>query len=184
MHGIIHSELKGYVTSALGTDGWREVAQRAGVSETDYVSRQSYPDADVPAIVAAASTLSGQPAAALLRAFGAYLAPTLLSVYRPFVKSQWRTLDLIEQTESTMHRAVRLRDPGAAPPMLSVRRVSPHEVLVDYRSARRLCEVAEGIITGVAAHYGERVDISQSECMLRGDERCAIAVTLVVAPAP
>ena len=182
MHGIIHAELKGFVTSVMGIDGWRQVALTAGVSEIEYVSRQSYPDADVPAIVSAASALSGEPVPTLLRAFGVYLAPTLVSVYRPYVKSQWRTLDLLEHTETTMHKAVRLRDPGAAPPLLSVQRVSADEVLIDYRSARRLCQVAEGIASGVAGHYGEQVEVSQSECMLRGDARCAITVTLVTPP--
>ena len=182
MHGIIHTELKGFVTSLMGVDGWRQVASTAGVFDTEYVSRQSYPDDDVPAIVSAASVLSGEPVPTLLRGFGVYLAPTLLSVYRPYVKSQWRTLDLLEHTETTMHRAVRLRDPGAAPPMLSVQRVSADEVLIDYRSTRRLCQVAEGIASGVAAHYGEQVEVSQSHCMLRGDARCAISVTLVTTP--
>ena len=44
MHGIIHTELKGFVTSLMGVDGWRQVASTAGVSDTEYVSRQSYPD--------------------------------------------------------------------------------------------------------------------------------------------
>ena len=179
MHGIIHTELKGFVTSVMGIDGWRQVASIAGVGETEYVSRQSYPDGDVVAIVDAASVLSGEPVPTLLRAFGTYLAPTLLSVYRPYVKSQWRTLDLIEHTEATMHKAVRLRDPGAAPPMLNVQRVSANEVLVDYHSTRRLCQVAEGIASGVAVHYGETIEVSQSECMLRGDARCAISVKAV-----
>ena len=181
MHGIIHTELREFVTSVMGIDGWRQVASTAGVSETEYVSRQSYADNDVPAIVGAASVLSGDAVPALLRAFGVYLAPTLLSVYRPYVKSHWRTLDLIEHTETTMHKAVRLRDPGAAPPMLSVQRVSADEVLIDYRSTRRLCQVAEGIASGVATHYGEQVEVSQSQCMLRGDARCAISVKLVTA---
>ena len=63
--------------------------------------------------------------------------------------------------------------------MLTVQRVSANEVLIDYHSTRRLCQVAEGIAAGVAVHYGEAIEVSQSECMLRGDARCAISVKVV-----
>ena len=55
-------------------------------------------------------------------------------------------------------------------------------MLIDYRSTRRLCQVAEGIASGLGVHYGEQVEVSQSQCMLRGDARCAITVTLVTPP--
>jgi len=34
--------------------------------------------------------------------------------------------------------------------------------------------LAEGFVTGAAAHYGQQVAITQPECMLRGDERCRL----------
>jgi hypothetical protein len=76
-------------------------------------------------------------------------------VYGPLLDSEWRTLDVIQHTEETIHRVVRMRQPGAAPPRLRVDRASPDEVAIHYDSPRRLCAVARGIVRGVAKHFGE-----------------------------
>jgi predicted hydrocarbon binding protein len=46
-----------------------------------------------------------------------------------------------------------------------------------YGSPRKLCAFAEGLIEGAAAHFEEPVTISQSRCMIRGDERCDLVIT-------
>jgi hypothetical protein len=131
------------------------------------------------ALVAAASRRTGRPAAELLEDFGSFIAPTLLSVYKPFVKPHWRTLDLLENTEQTIHKVVRMKNPGAAPPQLKVSRPSRDEVMIVYTSPRRLCAVSQGIAAGVARHYGERVRVTELECMHKGHRQCRISVKLL-----
>ena len=46
-----------------------------------------------------------------------------------------------------------------------------------YESARRLCSMAEGMIEGAAAHFGETVALEHTECMLRGGARCTFIAT-------
>jgi Haem-NO-binding len=105
--------------------------------------------------------------------------PGLLQTYRAFVKPTWRTLDLVAEVETYIHKAVRLREPDAAPPRLRATRTGPTQVVVHYDSPRRLCALPEGIVAGVAAHYGERVTVHQSTCMARGDPSCTLVVDLV-----
>ncbi len=100
-----------------------------------------YPDEEIVALVATASQLTSTPVPVILEDFGAFLVPTLLKVYKGYIKAGWRTLDLLEHTESNIHKAVRLRDPGAEPPRLKVKRTSPTEVVIAYSSARNMCEV-------------------------------------------
>ena len=50
-----------------------------------------------------------------------------------------------------------------------------------YRSARRLCALAEGFVTGTADYFGEQVLIQQPRCMLHGEERCALVCTFSAA---
>jgi hypothetical protein len=176
MHGIIHLQLQRFVESRYGADGWRELNRRAGLDKRVFTAVQSYPDEDIVRLVTEAVGLTGVPATDLLEAFGQFLVPTYLSVYGSLVKPAWRTLDLLEHTEHTIHRVVRVRQPGAAPPELSVERASKHEVIVTYGSARRLCAVARGIIVGVAEHFGESVSLSERSCMLRGADVCRISV--------
>jgi hypothetical protein len=46
-------------------------------------------------------------------------------------------------------------------------------VVVTYTWERRLCQMAEGLVEGVAEYYGESVVIDHKQCMLRGDLACA-----------
>ena len=178
MHGIIHLELEKFVVRSFGHDAWNKLVDKAQLSGQLYTPAQTYPDQDIVKIVGAAVEMTGKPATELLEAFGEFLVPTYLSVYGALLDSSWRTLDVIEHTEETIHRVVRMRQPGAAPPRLRVERKSPAEVVVVYDSPRRLCAVARGITRGIAKHFGESVGIVDRACMHRGDPQCLIAVTL------
>jgi hypothetical protein len=176
VHGIIFSSLKKYATTRLGADAWTAVLREAGLGGRVYVSTGAYDDKEVVALVSAASKITGKPAQALLEDFGEFLVPDLLAIYRAMIRPAWRTLDLIENVENTIHTAIRLRDKDATPPTLAVTRTSPTEVVVVYSSSRRLCGVAKGIVRGVAKHYGERVTIAETSCMLRNDSSCRLSV--------
>ena len=178
MHGLIFSELKKFAESALGKEAWPKLLKDAGLEYRSYVTGEAYPDAEVVALVSAASKRANRPVPALLEDFGEFIVPDLVAVYGPFIKPRWRTLDLLEHTEESIHKAVRLRDPGALPPELKCTRVSPKEVRILYSSGRRMCGVAKGIIRGVAKHYRESIALSESTCMLRGDAVCTLTVRL------
>jgi len=179
MYGIIHTELKNYVVSKLGEAGWASLVAEAGLELKAYFPSETYPDEEIRAIVSTVALRTGASEQDILREFGIFLAPTLLSVYKPLVKPEWRTLDLIEHTEQTIHKVVRRKDPGALPPELRVARMSRSEVIITYTSRRRMCSVAKGIAAGVARHYGETVNITELECMHNGAGQCRISVTLV-----
>ena len=56
---------------------------------------------------------------------------------------------------------------------------SAEDVLVmGYTSRRQLCEFAQGLIEGAAAHYREVATIDQPHCMQRGDARCEFRIRL------
>ena len=179
MYGIIHTELKNYVASKLGEAGWASLVAEAGLELKAYFPGETYPDEEVRTIVSVASRRTGAAELDLLEEFGTFLAPTLITVYKPLVKPEWRTLDLIENTEQTIHKVVRRKDPGALPPELRVARVSEREAIITYTSRRRMCSVAKGIAAGIARHYEETVGITDLECMHNGDPQCRISVKLL-----
>ncbi len=178
MHGLIFVELKSFVVGKYGPEAWNAILDKAGLAGRAYLPNVVYPDADAIAIVTAASAATGLPANAILEAFGEFIAPHLIALYRAQLHPAWRTLDVLEHTEETIHRLVRLRDPGAAPPRLTARRTSPSEVVIAYESARRMCAVAIGIARGIATSFGERVDVTEPACMIKGDPRCEIIISL------
>jgi hypothetical protein len=175
MHGIIFGELKKLVDTKLGGDSWRELLKATGLGAKVYMPVTEYPDEEAVALVGAIAAKTGKPPRTVLEDFGEFIAVDLLALYRHMVKPEWRTLELLENTEETIHRVVRLRNPGARPPELRTDREGD-EVLITYRSARRMCGVAVGIVRGLALHYGETVEIKELSCMLDGASACRILV--------
>lgn len=176
MHGTIFVELKKFVDARWGAESWLQWLAAAGVGSKLYLSIQAYPDEELNKIVAAMSESTGKSADVLLEDFGHFIAPDLMALYRSLIRPGWRSLELIENTEMTIHKVVRMQQADAAPPYLHTQRTGPEQITVTYTSARRLCAVARGIIFGVGAHFGETLSVQQPQCMLRGDPACLIVV--------
>lgn len=176
MHGIIFVELKKYVDAKVGPGAWDKLLGMAGMPAHIFMPVRQYPDEDVVKLVTAAAKATGAEVDAILEDFGAFIAPDLLRLYAALIQPEWRTLDVVQHTEETVHRVVRLRNPGAAPPYLRAERTSPDEVVVHYTSQRKLCAIAKGIVRGVSTHFGDGVTILETECMHRGAAECRIVV--------
>jgi predicted hydrocarbon binding protein len=174
MHGLIHLELQKFVEERFGAKAWAELVRKAGVASEIYTPLRSYPDEQMLALVGEAVTMTGFTATTLLEEFGGALVPTYLSLYGNLLKPEWRTLEVIEHTEETIHRVVRMRHEGAQPPRLRAERTRPNEVVLTYDSPRKLCAVARGIVKGVAKQFKEMVTIDEKKCMHRGDSACVI----------
>lgn len=174
MHGIVFIELEKYVKTKLGFDAWGKLIDAAGLNGRVFKLSQAFPDEEAIKLVMAAEAATGQPAAVLLEDFGAFIAPDLLNLYGSLLKKEWKTLDIIENTEATIHKVVRLKNPGAAPPALEVVRGDAKTLIIHYRSPRKLCALASGIAKGIASHHREQVSVSQPRCMHRGDPACEI----------
>jgi hypothetical protein len=175
MHGIIHLELHNFVKSRFGEEALRTLLDRVGQADDVITPLQSYSDQAIADIVVEASKMTGKPVPALLEAFGEYLVPAYISLYGSLLKPEWRTLDVIERTEETIHRVVRRRQPGAAPPRLRATRVGPKMVMLSYDSPRKLCAVARGIARGLAARFGDNLTMTDIAFMHRGDAACLIS---------
>lgn len=184
MHGIIHLELRNFVVQQHGEAAWRTLTDQAGLSDEIYTPLRSYPDEQIMALVGAAVKLTGADVTALLEGFGEFLAPRYIALYGKLLKPEWRTLDVLENAENTIHRVVRLREEGALPPRLQAQRTSPTSISMTYDSPRKLCAVARGIARGIAARFGEPLSITDERCMLRGDRACLMIFTTSDPPPP
>lgn len=176
MHGVLFAELKKYVVARLGGKAWNDLLAAAGLPDRVFFPNQIYPDEELVALVTTASRLTNQPAAAILEDFGDFIAEDLLSMYKAQIDPTWKALDLIEHTEQLIHRAVRVKLPGAKPPELVARREGPDRLVLVYSSPRKLCGVAKGLAKGVGRHYGEPVEVSELRCMHQGAPSCDIVI--------
>jgi predicted hydrocarbon binding protein len=182
VHGVIFAGLRKYAEAKIGPQGWATLRKEAGLEDRIYLAVRSYDDADALALVAAASRVTGNAPEAILEDFGKFLAPELLRMYNAIIDPTWKTLDVLEQLESTIHRVVRMRGQNLSPPNLSCARVGSR-VSIPYRSERKLCALAVGLIKGIAQGYGEDVSVVEPQCMLRGSTACRLVVDLVTTTA-
>src|SRR6266851_603317 len=100
--------------------------------------------------------------------------PRLMNMYGHLIPGEWKTLDVIEKTEETIHNVVRVQTPGAKPPVLHTIRRSEDEVVLIYGSPRKLCAFAIGIARGVAKQFNETIEVTQTKCMHSGAPHCEI----------
>ncbi len=178
MHGIIFSELKNYYNQHFDPNSWQEFLKEIGIGFKHYLPIQDYPDQEMKIIIEKIAELQSKTTTNLLIDFGQFIVPSLLNMYKSLIKPEWRTLDLIERTENTIHTVVRLENQGASPPSLQCDRINDNEVEVIYNSERKLCSVAKGIIRGIAKHFDEKITITEDKCMIRGDSACRMKVSL------
>ncbi len=179
MHGIYLAELQMFVEAKLGHAAWDAVVAKAGLPGAVYQYHEMYPDEDMMALVGAAVELSGIERDPLLRDFGKFVAPALMRAYRELIPSSWRTLDIIENLEGSIHRVIREQHPEARPPEIKANRDSPSSVVIQYSSDRQLCAGAQGIVEGLAEHYGEKLVIIEPRCMRRGAPYCEFRIVHV-----
>lgn len=174
MHGIIFAELQKFAEQKLGFGSWKTLLTKAGLQTKMYLPAGEYPDTEIGALVTAAATLSGQTPTQVLEAFGEFIVPSLLKMYGHLLKPEWKTLEVIEHTEGTIHTVVRVSDSAAKPPKLRTRRENPNTVVLIYSSPRQMCALAMGIGKGIARHFKEKISIEQTQCMHQGAPNCEI----------
>ena len=155
MHGIIFNQLFRFVRENHGFDELSEIMKDSGLKGKFYDATKSHPDTEIVAIVTAACERLNADKDVVLEAFGKFLVPTLMKTYQSFLLPNWRTIELLSNIETTMHRTVRLSQPGAAPPELIVDKVSDKEVNIKYLSKRQMHSLGVGLIKGIANHFNE-----------------------------
>jgi Haem-NO-binding len=176
MQGVVFDEMEKFVHSQLGDSGLSRVRSLTDRS-AGYEIGATYPDEELAAIVSALVDQSGRRPEELIEAFGFAMVPGLLNVYGFLVNPRWSFVDFLLNVEGVIHRGVKLNTPSAQPPALECERMGRESVRITYRSERRLCPLAKGIVRGAAMHYGVEVMISEEQCMLRGDPQCLITIS-------
>jgi len=178
VQGIVHDAMERFVVQELGEKGLLQVRALTGRGDNRYVFDATYPDGEIITMVQTVSQAGGLPPEEILQQFAERLVPGLLEVFGFLVNRNWTFMDFLLNTEAIIHKAVRLNTPSARPPAILAHMTALDTVAITYRSPRRLCSVAKGIILGSATHYKVKAAISEERCMLRGDPECVITVAV------
>jgi hypothetical protein len=158
-----------------GEDAWDDLLDDAGLDGA-YTSLGSYADDEIEALVRAAAAKLNLSRADVLRWFGQTAMPVIAELYPTFFTPHPSSRPFILGVNSIIHAEVRKLYVGADCPHFNFRDDPDGALLMDYRSSRRMCALAQGFVEGAAAHYGESVNFRHDGCVDHGDPHCVFHI--------
>ncbi len=178
MKGVVFNLLEQIVTRDYGEDAWDELLDSAGL-EGAYTSLGSYGDADLAKLVDAASDALAISPDEIVRWLGRNALPLFAVSHPQLFENHVSARTFVLTLNDIIHPEVRKLYPGADVPVFDFETTATGELVMGYRSPRKMCTFAEGLLEGAGEHFGEQLVIEQPRCMKRGDERCVIEIGFV-----
>lgn len=124
-----------------------------------YSAIGTYPHEEMVALVVALSKRSGVSMPDLLRAYGQYLFAYFFSTYPSFFVNAKDALCFLAGIEVIIHAEVLKLYPDAQLPRFETEHYSQNQLVLVYDSSRHFEDLAEGLIVGCIAHFGEKIEL-------------------------
>lgn len=160
MKGIVFTELLEMVESQQSLAVVDDMIRRAGVDGA-YTAVGTYPTEEMGRLLGALSAITGLPPARLLHAFGRHLLGRFAVGYPQFFDGVPSAFAFLERVDGYIHVEVRKLYPDADLPTFEYERPSDDCLVMTYQSPRGLADLAEGLIEGTLAHFGETASITR-----------------------
>jgi hypothetical protein len=166
MKGIVFTEFLDMVAQRFGDNLVDDMIADAHLPHGGaYTSVGTYPHGEMVALVTSMSGRTQLSVDALLETFGHHLFGRFYQRYPQFMDSTNDPLDFLMGIETIVHTEVRKLYPDAQLPEFATRRISAHEIAMDYRSAHDFSSLALGLIKGCAEHYRCELAVSRSSAV-------------------
>jgi hypothetical protein len=173
MKGVIFNLAEEVISDGFGNAVWDDVLDAAGLDGA-FTSLGNYPDSDLVSLVTASSAILGVPATDVIRTLGKGALPLLAERYPMFFTPHSSTRPFLLTLNEVIHAEVRKLYPDADVPEFEFVTSDPDWLVMQYRSHRKLCALAEGFVMGAAAHYAEQAEIHHVQCMHDGADACVL----------
>ncbi len=162
MYGLVNRAIEQMVRSEHGDETWQRIKERAGVTVEVFISMDSYPDATSYALVGAASEILGQPADALLEAFGEYWTLyTAEQGYGDLFRKGGTSFPSFMQNLHSLHTNVGHLFPHLQPPSFWCTDVTSTSMRLHYQSTRHgFTPMVVGLVRGLGRMFDTDVTIT------------------------
>lgn len=171
MKGIVFTEFLEFVAARYGDDVVDDLIEATDLpSGGAYTAVGTYDHQEMVALCSALSRRTGEPADELTRRFGARLSDSFALHHPDFFSRSGEFFDFLESIEAHIHKEVRKLYPDAELPSFRVHARSERQLVLDYRSPRRMSALAEGLIAGSAPRFGVAAAV-RTEALDGGDGR-------------
>jgi hypothetical protein len=161
MQGIVFVEFMGMVDEEFGPLVSERVVERSDLSSGgEYEVDDAYDARELPRLLGTLAREVGRPPADLARAFGRRLFARFATMDRECVGSG-DLYAFLEGLPQQVHGAIARRHPGSELPTIETHRLDDQRLEVLYRSSRHFADLAEGMLLGCVAHFGQPVKVER-----------------------
>jgi hypothetical protein len=171
MKGIAFTLFNELVEQAFGLAVWDRILQKTG-DDGIFTTAGNYADERMMKLVGALSEHTGVAAAALVRTFGEFMFGGFVRNYPSFFEAEQSPKELLKSVDGIIHVEVKKLFPKAILPTFNYEDPGDNQLVMIYRSERKLCALAEGLFNGAAKHFGTTIEQTQTKCLLNGDDHC------------
>ena len=126
-----------------------------------YTASGDYPHIELIELIVALSKRTHLSLSNLTKSFGMYHFAEFIAAYPQLFTDLHSSFELLEKVDSFIHKEVQALYSGAKPPKFEFSRKSQNTIELIYHSHRCMGDVAEGLILGCAAYYGEKITIKR-----------------------
>ncbi|MEC8429306.1 MAG: heme NO-binding domain-containing protein [Pseudomonadota bacterium] len=177
MKGAIFTSLAEMVEEKFDLNLWQNMLNSCPVSNGGgYSSGGIYPDSELMCLVGQLQKQLDVPVEDLLRSFGEYLFGNLSKLHSDYLLNHSTAKSFLLSVHDVIHTDIEKLYPGTSFPFIDYRDGGDNRLTIIYKSPRKLCFLAEGLIQGVAQKYACEAIIKHPVCMHNGDENCILEI--------
>jgi hypothetical protein len=181
--GFLFTELLDFADRELGPDAVARLRTRDGERATErYHAAGNYEHTELLDLADQLAASAGTTRADLLRRFGRALFGHFAAMYPAFVAGTESALTFLANLEPYVHRELQELYVDAQFPVLECTWLDGGWLRMIYRSRRRLADLAEGLIEGCIAHFGEAIGVRRED--LPAEDGQAVCFELMEASRP
>ncbi len=179
MKGIIFTEFLTFVANFWGEDMVDDIIDASALpSGGAYTSVGTYDHREMVSLLKALSTRSQCSADDLMQRFGFHLADRFAMLFPDFFHRSDSFFEFLASIDDYIHVEVQKLYPDAELPSFDVLQTEGPQMMMRYRSSRKMEALAEGLILGCARQFRRAILIEKSD---GGDGSTLFTVTEIQA---
>lgn len=160
MKGIVFTEFLEMVESRYSADVVDEILEQSELESGGiYTSVGTYDHEEMIELLASLGQHTGLSPSELLCDFGEFLFGRFAALYPEFFQRATSALTFLSKVDDYIHVEIRKLYPDAELPEFDCESKRSGSLVMTYRSERPFASLAEGLIKGCIAHYGNAVDM-------------------------
>lgn len=162
MKGIVFTELIEMVEQQFGYETVDQLLVETNLpSGGAYTAIGTYSHQEMVDLINGLSLKTGIAVPTLLHRFGQYLFKTFVRVYGHFFEHLTDTFSFLSAVHHHIHVEVKRLYPDAELPDFEIEKIDGKTMKMVYHSARRMGDLAEGLLMASIAHFNENTRVER-----------------------